>query len=164
MAKNITLKNKGTGETLYPNTLSENVYIDAENKTTLKNYIQTLETRTNSKIDTIEKDGNNLIFKSGETTIATVEVGSNIADTTLEITDAEKNFTADSNNKKYLSNVLNQLFQFANNGKNSIATAIGSPLTSSDTFTQMTTKIDTLKSTLARNLVAKGQTAISTNT
>ena len=97
-------------------------------------------------------------------TNATAIENISLVDTAINVTDEDNHFTADSNNKKTLDNILSQLFQFANNGKNSIANAIGSPLVNSDTFTQMTTKIDTLKSTLASNLVAKGQTASSTDT
>ncbi|WP_291579573.1 phage tail protein [Clostridium sp. UBA6640] len=52
---------------------------------------------------------------------------------------------------------LQNLFQFADNGKKNIASVIGSPLTSSDTFNSMKSKIQTLKNTFASNLITKEQ-------
>ncbi len=50
----------------------------------------------------------------------------------------------------------NEAFQNANNGKNIVATAIGSPLSSADTFATMGSKIDTLTLTFRNNLIDKG--------
>lgn len=59
---------------------------------------------------------------------------------------------------------LEQTFQFANNGKADIATVVGSPVSSGDTFTQIKTKLQTIKDTMAANLTAKGITAVATET
>ncbi|MBE2945898.1 hypothetical protein [Anoxybacillus flavithermus] len=48
--------------------------------------------------------------------------------------------------------VLKNLFQFANSGKNSVASAIGSPASSSDTFSQLATHITNHKTSLANSL------------
>jgi alpha-tubulin suppressor-like RCC1 family protein len=53
---------------------------------------------------------------------------------------------------------INELFQNANNGKQLIATAIGSPLSSSDTFSAMSTKITTMSTNLKNFLVKCGAT------
>ncbi len=54
---------------------------------------------------------------------------------------------------------LQNLFTFADNGKKNIATVIGSPLTSSDNFDSMKSKLQTMKNTFASNLTAKGQSS-----
>ncbi len=54
---------------------------------------------------------------------------------------------------------LNELFQLADNGKKNIASIIGSPLSSSDTFDSMKSKIQTLKNTFASNLIVKEQSS-----
>lgn len=57
---------------------------------------------------------------------------------------------------------INELFTFANNGKSDIASVVGSPATSADTFAQLKTHIQNSKNTLASNLSAKGQSASGT--
>jgi hypothetical protein len=58
----------------------------------------------------------------------------------------------------------NLAFTSANNGKTDIATVIGSPATSGDTFTQLKTHIQNNKNTLATNLTNKGQSSVGTET
>lgn len=70
------------------------------------------------------------------------------------------NTTAKSN----LVAAVNELFTFANDGKTKWSNVVGSPLASSDTFTQMQTKTQTVKNTLATNLTAKGQSSLGTET
>ncbi|EPE61270.1 carbohydrate-binding CenC domain protein [Exiguobacterium sp. S17] len=67
-------------------------------------------------------------------------------------------------NKTNLVNAVNELFTFANDGKTKWSSVIGSPLLSSDTFTQMQSKTQTIKNTLATNLTAKGQSSVGTET
>lgn len=57
---------------------------------------------------------------------------------------------------------INELFTFANNGKSDIASVVGSPATSADTFAQLKTHIQNSKNTLASNLSSKGQSASGT--
>lgn len=59
---------------------------------------------------------------------------------------------------------LQNLFTFADNGKKNIATVIGSPLSTSDTFDSMKNKIQTMKNTFASNLTAKGQSSSGSDT
>ena len=66
--------------------------------------------------------------------------------------------------KDNLVNAVNELFTFANDGKSKWSSVIGSPLASSDTFTQMQTKTQTIKNMLATNLTAKGQSSTGTET
>lgn len=68
---------------------------------------------------------------------------------------SDLNTTAKGN----LVNAVNELFTFANDGKTRWSNVIGSPLLSSDTFTQMQSKTQTVKNTLASNLTSKGQAA-----
>lgn len=65
----------------------------------------------------------------------------------------------DTTDKTNLVNAVNELFTFANDGKTKWSSVIGSPLVSGDTFTQMQSKTQTIKDTLATNLTAKGQTS-----
>ncbi|MET3699346.1 hypothetical protein SAMN05877753_10215 [Bacillus oleivorans] len=60
--------------------------------------------------------------------------------------------------------VLEELFTFANNGKESIATVVGSPATTGDTFAQLQTHIQNSKNALATNLANKGQPSVGTET
>ena len=57
---------------------------------------------------------------------------------------------------KTIVGAINELFQNANNGKQLIASAIGSPLSSSDTFSAMSTKINTMNTNLKNFLVQCG--------
>ena len=56
---------------------------------------------------------------------------------------------------------INELFQSANNGKELIASAIGEPLDSSDTFSAMSTDINSLLSTFKTNMMNNGITVES---
>ena len=66
--------------------------------------------------------------------------------------------------KDNLVSAVNELFTFANDGKSKWSSVIGSPLVSTDTFTQMQSKTQTIKNTLATNLTAKGQSSVGTET
>lgn len=61
--------------------------------------------------------------------------------------------------KTDLVSAINELFQSASNGKTSIATAIGAPTASSDTFSKMASDIQAVKDNLVTYLTGKGQTA-----
>lgn len=82
--------------------------------------------------------------------------------TAIDVVDTANNFNGDSSGKKLLEDVLVQIdkkakeaFQGADSGKKIIATAVGSPLNESDTFTAMGTKIDALTNILKTNLISK---------
>lgn len=62
----------------------------------------------------------------------------------------------ETTHKTSVVGAINELFQNANNGKETIATAIGSPLQSSDTFAAMGTKIDSIESKFKTILNTKG--------
>lgn len=62
-------------------------------------------------------------------------------------------------NATEVQTAIQELFIFADNGKKNIATVIGSPLATSDTFDSMKSKIQTLKNTFASNLTAKEQSS-----
>ncbi|GCD83658.1 hypothetical protein PTHTG4_27220 [Parageobacillus thermoglucosidasius] len=97
-----------------------------------------------------------------------------------------------TSNKNTIVEAINELFTFANSGKSSVASAIGSPASSGDTFSQLAThiinhktslanslgsgsgsdslqtlvntRLQGLKNTLATNLTNKGQTANGSET
>lgn len=68
-------------------------------------------------------------------------------------TDAKVVFTSDG---KTVEESIESLKSNVSNGKTVLATAIGAPLASTDTFAQMSSKVDTLTNTFKNNLVAKG--------
>lgn len=57
-----------------------------------------------------------------------------------------------TSNKNTIVEAINELFTFANDGKSSIATVIGSPATNGDTFSQLATHITNHKNALASSL------------
>lgn len=59
---------------------------------------------------------------------------------------------------------IKDCFQFANDGKTSVASVIGSPTVATETFTQITSDIQTQKTNLATNLTSKGQSSTDTET
>ena len=61
-----------------------------------------------------------------------------------------------TNAKGSLVDAINELFQNANNGKELIATAIGEPLNSNNTFNAMSTGINGLLSTFKTNMMNNG--------
>lgn len=65
---------------------------------------------------------------------------------------------------KTIKGAINELFTNANSGKSSVASAIGSPSTAAETFVQLSSDINTQKSTLATNLTNKGQSSSSSDT
>lgn len=73
------------------------------------------------------------------------------------IKNASNNFKGET-----VEEALNELFQFADDGKKSIANVIGSPLSATDTFEKMLIKIGSLKNDMAANIRNKNQTANGT--
>ncbi len=103
----------------------------------------------NKKIDEAYKELKDAVQKGGKVS----SVNSKIGDVILKAEDIKTQAGITVENK------LNELFQFADNGKKNIASVIGSPLSSSDTFDSMKSKIQTLKNTFASNLTAKEQSS-----
>ena len=64
-------------------------------------------------------------------------------------------------NDKTIVGAINELFQCANNGKQLIASAIGEPLSSEDTFSAMSDDINSLLSTFKTNMMNVGVTVES---
>jgi hypothetical protein len=95
------------------------------------------------------------------------EVDAHLAEDAIDAHNASNISVADANNRFTGTNVetvLDELFQFANNGKTDIASVIGSPATSGDTFATLKTHIQNNKNTLATNLTNKGQSSAGTET
>ncbi|KYD28183.1 hypothetical protein [Geobacillus stearothermophilus] len=65
-------------------------------------------------------------------------------------------------NKNTIVEAINELFTFANDGKTSIASVIGSPATSGDTFATLVNHIQNAKNKGATNLTNKGVSANGT--
>jgi archaellum component FlaF (FlaF/FlaG flagellin family) len=66
-------------------------------------------------------------------------------------------------NNKTVIGAINELFQNANNGKELIASAIGEPLNSEDTFSAMSNDINSLLSTFKTNMMNNGITVESSD-
>ena len=64
---------------------------------------------------------------------------------------------------KTIVGAINELFQSANNGKQLIASAIGEPISSSDTFSAMSSDINGLLSTFKTNMMNNGVTVESSD-
>ncbi|WP_291559392.1 MULTISPECIES: hypothetical protein [unclassified Clostridium] len=108
----------------------------------------------NKKIDEAYKELKDAVQKGGKV----ASVNSKTGDVILKAEDIKTAAGITVENK------LNELFQFADNGKKNIASVIGSPLSSSDTFDSLKSKIQTMKNTFASNLTAKGQSSSGSDT
>lgn len=90
------------------------------------------------------------------------EVTSQMAEITkqiesIEVTAEKATLDSDKFTSKNVKAGMEELFTFADNGKKNIATVIGSPLSNTDSFDSMKSKIQTMKNTFASNLTAKEQ-------
>ena len=93
-------------------------------------------------------NGNDLLnlqeeVKSQRSDLTSVALGKGAS--LIGVNDANNRFTATT-----VEGVLNELFQFASDGKSGIATVVGSPLLAKDTFQQQRDKIQTINDTLAK--------------
>ena len=100
--------------------------------------------------------------KSLKQNITPADIG---AATTSSVTTVSNNIGALSNlktsEKGSLVGAINELFQSANNGKELIASAIGEPLSSNDTFSAMSSDINSLLNTFKTNMMNNGVTVES---
>lgn len=135
---------------------------------TLDNKIKNIKipvTKVNNKLGDITLKAEDIKANNDKTIEENLqEVASQMDDMTQQIDNidlsADKVKVNNSNLKsKNVNSALTELFTFADNGKKNIATVIGSPLVSSDTFDSMKSKIQTLKNTFASNLTAKEQSS-----
>lgn len=91
-------------------------------------------------------------------------INNNMANMQNQINDIETLLASKQNktdnslqtSSKNIVGAINEVFQYANNGKSNIAAVVGSPTTSSNTFQEMKTNIQKCKNTLASNLTTKG--------
>lgn len=83
----------------------------------------------------------------------------NVKATQVTIDDLAGYFNSDN-----VEDALVELFQFANSGKESVAQAIGYPLSKGDTFSEMVAKIEQLKVLIASAIMEKGVAAYPYNT
>jgi hypothetical protein len=93
------------------------------------------------------------------------ELDAHLADTATGAHKAKNIAVEDLNNRftaTDVEGVLNELFTFANDGKTSIASVIGSPATSGDTFATLANHIQNAKNKGATNLTNKGVSASGT--
>ena len=154
IVKAITTNNLGLEKPL----LNENYDIEVHNRNMDKidNAIQEVKGQVSGlelkaeKVSIADEEG---LFEATNVEDALLENKTSI----LELQNADGDLKQlQTTNKANLVGAINELFQNANNGKSTIATAIGSPLSSGDTFSAMGTKIDTLTQKLRTNLNAKG--------
>jgi hypothetical protein len=151
---------KSDGSPVITVTDEGNVEIDGHNLAGISDW----EVSTGYKIgDLVLKDLIIYRCKEEHTSTAEFEVSKwdslkNTA-TSIEVLDTEGNFTGNT-----VEAVLQELFQFADDGKTSWVEVVGSPLETTETFNQLKTKTQTIKNTIAANLVTKGVTAEGTET
>jgi hypothetical protein len=111
------------------------------------------------------KNGDVILTASDVGAVTTQIFNEHQANDAIDAHNATNISVADTNDRFTGTNVeavLNELFQFANNGKTDIATVIGSPATIGDTFATLKTHIQNIKNTLTTNLSAKGQSSVGT--
>ena len=103
--------------------------------------------------------GNNLTEALGGKTLSQAiidkSIGTNKA-SDITVTDADGIFQSEN---KTVENVLKELFTSADNGRRNIISVIGSPTQSTDNFSDIALRIQSLKNQLATNLTAKKVTA-----
>ena len=101
-------------------------------------------------LDNLSNSLKNIIEQNGLTEAQVIElIKNNISGDISQL---------NTSNKSSLVAAINELFQSANNGKELIATAIGEPLDSNDTFSAMSTGINGLLSTFKTNMMNNGIT------
>ena len=98
-------------------------------------------------IDNLSNSLKNIIEQNGLTEAQVIEL---IKNNTGDISQLN------TSNKSSLVAAINELFQSANNGKELIASAIGEPLSSNDTFSAMSNDINGLLSTFKTNMMNAG--------
>lgn len=144
-----------------------------EAKEYFSNWLSTTQTEYNDNFNswfdevkgTLEGDvAGNLLVKINELE----EVVNNLDLVASKVTMSDGNTVEDAitaNKTSILKNAkeIENLKQSASNGKNIVATAIGSPLQASDTFATMGTKIDTLTENFRNNLASKGIECLPTD-
>ena len=146
MSKTINNLNKSLAENITPDKIGAATSSDLD---TVKNNIGTV-----SKLQT--KDKTNLVGAINEiqNSYATAEyVDVNLKMTSGDLTKLQ------TTNKTNLVGAINELFQSANNGKQIIADAIGSPLSSDDTFAAMGNSINEMTTDFRNALALKGVNA-----
>lgn len=113
-----------------------------------------------SDINGISTNAKGTSFDNSTNGMAATNVQDAIEENKTSILELEKTdgklANLQTDNKTNLVAAINEVFQNANNGKDIIANAIGSPLVNSDTFSSMGTKIDTLTQTFQNTLTYKG--------
>ena len=98
-------------------------------------------------IDNLSNSLKDIIEQNGLTEAQVIELIKNISGDISQL---------NTSNKSSLVAAINELFQSANNGKQLIANAIGEPLDSNDTFSAMSSDINSLLSTFKTNMMNAG--------
>ena len=106
-------------------------------------------------LDNLSNSLKNIIEQNGLTEAQVIElIKNNISGDISQL---------NTSNKSSLVAAINELFQSANNGKQLIANAIGEPLNSNDTFSAMSSDINSLLSTFKTNMTNIGVTVNSSD-
>ncbi|ARC84545.1 phage tail-collar fiber family protein [Clostridium argentinense CDC 2741] len=127
--------------------LDETVIIEGEMHPLIKSEFEKVETKINDNKENLQ-----------EVTSQMAEMTKEIENIDLSANKVKLNKVSGMNATE-VQTAIQELFQFADNGKKNISTVIGSPLTTSDTFDSMKSKIQTLKNTFATNLTSKEQSS-----
>ena len=149
---------------------AQNTSFDNSDNGMVATNVQSAIEEVNNKISsiTVSTDAKNTAFDNSNNGMTATNVQDAIEENKTNILSLQNTSGSLSNlnttSKDNLVSAINEVFQSANSGKSTIASAVGSPLTSSDTFSAMGTKINTIKSTMATNLKSKGVSATSSET
>lgn len=107
--------------------------------------------------------GGNTDIEIPDKSITEVKLADDVVNKINKVNDIGNKNQLQTVSKNDLVSAINEVFQSANNGKDIIANAIGSPLVNSDTFSDMGSKIDTLTKTFQNNLSEKGIEVLPTD-
>ncbi|GAA0122263.1 hypothetical protein UT300018_15790 [Clostridium faecium] len=141
---------------------------------TLDNKIKNIKipvTKVNNKLGDVTLKAEDIKANNDKTIEENLlEVTSQMAEITKEIENIDLSANKVKLNKisgmnaTEVQTAIQELFQFADNGKKNISSVIGSPLSNTDSFDSMKSKIQTMKNTFASNLTAKGQSSSGSDT
>lgn len=150
----------GTGITVTTSPAQKKVVLTATGEATPGPHGSSHNIDGSDPIPDLDNLRNDLDTLEGDFTAHLADLASNAAGkgaSLIGVEDAAGHFTGTN-----VEAVLAELFTFANDGKTGLASVIGSPATSEDTFAQLKAHIQDSKDKLATNLTAKGQASSDT--
>ncbi|WP_454053427.1 phage tail protein [Clostridium sp. Marseille-Q7071] len=137
--------------------LDETIIIEGEMHPLIKDEFEKVETKINESKESLQEVTSQMAEFAKKTELNATTIGSSGAKSI-----GVSSISGLTGND--VQTCLQNLFQFADNGKKNISTVIGFPLSNTDSFDSMKSKIQTMKNTFASNLTAKGQSSSGSDT